>query len=201
MTLKKKHRLFFPQSTPQSYVLLLLFGGASASLFSVAVSVTHRAAYQLTPLAPLGLPFSGISALCLLAPLRCATACCSPAHSPPPLAAHPPAVTPLPCIAPVSFGWLLHFPAPQPLHHIMPPPGALASAIHHASTFCCTLLVWLVVALPSASPPILLRCLLLLVRDSAWHHPPLLLQPYPSRTMSPSKEQEQGLPKHCCFPC
>ena len=65
---RKSMDLFFPQSTPQSYVLLPFFAGAFASLFSAAVSVTHRAAYQLTLLAPPGLPFSGPSASCLLEP-------------------------------------------------------------------------------------------------------------------------------------
>ena len=69
----------------------------------------------------------------------------------------PPLVTTLPCVAPLSFGWLSHFPAPQPLPFVAPPPGALASAIHYASTFCCAPLVRLVVALPRASTPISLH--------------------------------------------
>ena len=40
-----------------------------------------------------------------------------------------------------------------------------------------------------------------LVRDSDWLCPPPLLQPYPSRMMSPSPEHERGLPKLCCFNC
>ena len=66
-----------------------------------------------------------------------------------------PLVTTLPCLVPLLFGWLLHFPVPQPLPLVASPLGASASAIHYASTFPCAPLVWLVVALPSASTPIL----------------------------------------------
>ena len=66
----------------------------------------------------------------------------------------PPLVTTLPCVVPLSFGWLSHFPVPQPLPLVAPPPGALASAIYYASTIRRAPLVWLVVALPSASIPI-----------------------------------------------
>ena len=56
-------------------------------------------------------------------------------------------------VTPLSFYWLSHFPAPQPLHLVAPPPSALTSFIHFALTFCRTLLVRLVFALPGASPP------------------------------------------------
>ena len=82
----------------------------------------------------------------------------------------PPLVTTLPHVAPLSFGWLSHFPAPQPLPLVAPPPGASAFAIHYASTFCRAPLVWLVVALPSASTPILLQ-----LRLVPW--PPPLVDP------------------------
>ncbi len=94
--------------------------------------------------------------MCLLAPPHCAAAspCCPPAHSTPPLAMPPPLVRPLPRVVPLLFGWLSHFPAPQPLPLVAPLPGALASTIYYASTICHAPFVWLVVALPSASTPI-----------------------------------------------
>ena len=117
---------------------------------------THHAANSLHW--HLRLPFCGASAFCLLAPPRCAaTSCCPPAYSPPPLAMPQPLVTTLPRVMPLSFGWLLHFPAPQPLPLVAPLPGPSASAIHYASTFHHAPLVQLVVALPSASTPILLQ--------------------------------------------
>ena len=149
---------FFPQSTPQSYVLLLLSPGAYTSLFSAVVSVIHRAAYQLTLLVPPGLLFYGASALCLLALPHCATACCPLAHSPPPLATSLPLVTPLPRVAPLLFSWLLHFPDPQPLHLVAPLHVALVSDIHHTSTFCRAPLVWLVVEFPCGT-----SCLLFVI--------------------------------------
>ena len=123
-----------------------------------AISVTHHAANSLHWC--LQLPFCGTSAFCLLAPPCCAAAfCCPLAHSPPPLAMPPPLVTTLPCVAPLLVGWLLLFPAPQPLPLVAPPPGASASVIHYASTFFFrrTPLVWLVVTLPSASTTISLQ--------------------------------------------
>jgi hypothetical protein len=64
-----------------------------------------------------------------------------------------PIVTPPPLVAPLSFCWLLRFPAPQPFPLVAPRPGALASFIHYALTFRCTPLVRLVFALIGASPP------------------------------------------------
>ena len=46
-----------------------------------------------------------------------------------------PLVTTLPRVAPLLFGWLSHFPVPQPLPLVAPLPGASASAIHYTSTF------------------------------------------------------------------
>ena len=133
------------------------FASASQQCLPLAaVSATYHAANSLRW--RLRLPFCVASAFCLLASSCCAAAsCCPPAHSPPPLAVPPPLVTTLPRVVPLSFCWLSHFPAPQPLSLAAPPPGALASAICYASTFCHAPLVWLVAALPSASTPISLQ--------------------------------------------
>ena len=66
------------------------------------------------------------------ASLICAAACCPPAPSPPPppFQAPMPIVTPLPLVVPLLFGWLLHFPLPQPLPLVASPSSALASTRH-----------------------------------------------------------------------
>ena len=157
----------FPQSTPQCYDLLLLFADASTFLLSATVPATQRSAYQLTLLAPPRLLFSGPTALCLLVPHCCSAACCPPpAHSPPPLATPPPVVTSLHYVAPLLFGWLLHFPATQPLHLLVPRRG-----LHHSSRLHLS-------SRPSSfvgcrvsqrlTPPILMRRLPPVVCDSTW---------------------------------
>jgi len=60
---------------------------------------------------------------------------------------------PLLCIVPLSFGWLLHYPAPQPLPFVVPPPSA---SVSHSSPSHLPLrrapVVQLVVP-PLAAPP------------------------------------------------
>jgi len=122
----------------------------------------------LLPSLPLTAPAThsvGASGYRSLAPLplvclhlfHCAATFCPPVPSPSPLPllASPPLVTPLPLAVPLSFGWLLHFPVPQPLPHVALISGASASAIHHhhTSTFCRIPPFRLFFALPGASPP------------------------------------------------
>ena len=117
-----------------------------------AVSATHHAANSLRW--RLRLPLCGASAFCLLVPPRCVDAsCCPPAHSPLPLAMPPPLVATLPCIAPLSFGWLLHFPAPQPLPLVVPPTGASALPFITPQPFVTPLLFGWLSCCPVPQPP------------------------------------------------
>ena len=88
---------------------------------------------------------------------------------------------PLLCIVPLSFGWLLHYPAPQPLPFVVPPPSA---SVHHSSPSHLPIrrapVVQLVVP-PLAAPPPLVN--LTLHRTSLVR----LVVAFPSTSASPSR--------------
>ena len=130
----------------------------------------HSPRCQLTLLAPLAPVLWCLYLLSAVNYLLCCRLLLSTGTIPLPLAVPLPLVTALPCVAPLLFGWLLHFPAPQTLSLVAPLPGVSASTIHYSSTFHRAPLVWLVVALPSTSTPILSQ-----LRLVPW--PPPLVDP------------------------
>jgi len=111
---------------------------------------------------------------------------------------------PPPFVAPLSFGWLSLCLAPRP---------ALSSRLRPVTPLFTPLLFGWFVALPRdlayctdgchvASRHAVASCASTpLIRESGRRRLPPLLPPHPSRTTSPSPEQERGLPEHRCFCC